>query len=127
MRKERAASATKHGLPVASPPLVHRPKSAFEGGPALSAASRDAEPPNARMPLAVKLLGLGLALLGALYGLTRFRDREPTPQPERIQASLESEAAILAPSSSAANRSIPLGDSGPSGVAPAVAASATLR
>jgi hypothetical protein len=37
------------------------------------------------MPLAVKLLGIGLLLLGAIYGLTVFRDRhseaETAPRP----------------------------------------------
>ncbi|MEP7051134.1 MAG: hypothetical protein ABJB12_12320 [Pseudomonadota bacterium] len=35
------------------------------------------------MPLAVKLLGFGLLLLGAIYGLTMLRDDHRSAEPER--------------------------------------------
>jgi len=40
------------------------------------------------MPLAVKLLGLGVGLLCLLYGLTLFRDRKPLLEPAATGASL---------------------------------------
>jgi hypothetical protein len=87
MQKERAASALQHGLPVPTPlpkraPVSGtsnaRPRSNPPGGsrsPAAAAAS------SRRMPLAVKLLGIGLGLLGLVYGLTLLRDRKPIDEP----------------------------------------------
>jgi len=40
------------------------------------------------MPLAVKLLGLGVGLLCLVYGLTLFRDRKPLLGPSATGASL---------------------------------------
>jgi hypothetical protein len=82
MQKERAASALAHGLPVPPPP-PSRARVPDAGG-VRSSRSSSAPPSvgsgrptsaNRRMPLAVKLLGLGLLLLGVIYGLTLFRDR----------------------------------------------------
>ena len=75
MLKERAASALKHDL--TPPPARARI-------PDVSSSRSSSVPPsgarvgasaNRRMPLAVKLLGIGLLLLGVIYGLTLFRDR----------------------------------------------------
>jgi len=82
MQKERAASALAHGLPVPPPP-PSRARVPDAGGARPSRSSsmppsvRSGRPPSAnrRMPLAVKLLGIGLLLLGVIYGLTLFRDR----------------------------------------------------
>ncbi len=45
------------------------------------------------MPLAVKLLGLGLGLLGLVYGLTLFRDhkslRDPAVAPANLTGSVK--------------------------------------
>jgi len=49
------------------------------------------------MPLAVKLLALGLALLGAVYGLTLLRDHKDTDV-ARSQPGPETQAALVAPS-----------------------------
>ncbi len=81
MQKERAASALKHGLPVPTP-LPSRARGGESLGLRSSAggsAPPSFRPPSSapgsrRMPLAVKLLGVGLALLGVVYGLTLFRD-----------------------------------------------------
>jgi len=40
------------------------------------------------MPLAVKLLGLGLGLLGLVYGLTLFRDHKSRPEPAVLPANM---------------------------------------
>jgi hypothetical protein len=40
------------------------------------------------MPLAVKLLGLGLGLLGLVYGLTLFRDHKSLPDPTVAPANM---------------------------------------
>jgi hypothetical protein len=40
------------------------------------------------MPLAVKLLGLGLGLLGLVYGLTLFRDRKSLAEPVTAPATM---------------------------------------
>ena len=90
MQKERAASALKHGLPVPTPlPTRARGRDASSSGPPGSAVSYSrspSSPPGARrMPLAVKLLGLILLLLGALYGVTLFRDYR-SAAPERAGA-----------------------------------------
>jgi hypothetical protein len=49
------------------------------------------------MPLAVKLLALGVALLGAVYGLTLLRDHKDTDV-ARSQPGPETQAALVAPS-----------------------------
>ena len=87
MQKERAASALKHGLPVPTPlPTRVRGREASSSRPPPSASPYARSPSGApgarRMPLAVKLLGLGLLLLGAVYGMTLFRDRR-SAEPER--------------------------------------------
>ena len=82
MHKERAASALAHGLPVPPPPPsrarvpdVGAARSARSSSAPPSAAPGRAASAGRRMPLAVKLLGIGLLLLGVIYGLTLFRDR----------------------------------------------------
>ncbi len=98
MQKERAASALKHGLPVPTP-LPRRARggesSGARGSPSSSAPpssrSPSSAPGNRRMPLAVKLLGVGLALLGVVYGLTLFRDHKaagPLP-PASVDAAVK--------------------------------------
>ena len=97
MQKERAASALKHGLPVPTP-LPTRIRTPL---PLSSRSSSNPAPTDdRRLPIAVKLFGLGLAILGSIYGLTLFRDHQaaPEPDPAKQRAALESEAAILKPS-----------------------------
>jgi len=99
MQKERAASAIKHGLPVTVPSSVRgrnldTPRSsAISSAASLSALTASQQ----RLPLPVKLVGLGLALLGSIYGLTLFRDHKPSAEAERPRATLASEASILSP------------------------------
>jgi hypothetical protein len=45
------------------------------------------------MPVAVKLLGLGLLLLGVVYGLTVFRDRR-SAEPDHAGAASEHKPAV---------------------------------
>lgn len=74
MQKERAASALKHGLPVPTP-LPTRARALRT--PTSGLSSRTPMPGAAAgggLPLAVKLVGLALGLLGLVYGLTLFRD-----------------------------------------------------
>ena len=83
MQKERAERALQHGLPAPTPVPKGFASRAWQspastgpvGAPSLRAGS-----PGPSMPLVVKLLGLGLALLGLVYGLTLFRDRKPAPE-----------------------------------------------
>ena len=85
--RERAASALEHGLPVPT-----EPKRALNTG---SSSPQSSTPPapfgslrpgssNPRMPLAVKLLALGLGLLGLVYGLTLLRDRDAGSEPALV-------------------------------------------
>ena len=76
MLKERAASALKHGLPVPTPPHARTRVPDVVGARSSSLPPSGARPtqPDRRMPLAVKLLGMALLLLGVIYGLTLFRD-----------------------------------------------------
>ena len=81
MQKERAASALQRGLPVPTPLPKRAPTSALprirsNESPPGSRGSESLGPPATRqgLPLAVKLFGLGLGLLGLVYGLTLFRD-----------------------------------------------------
>ena len=53
-----------------------------------------------RVPIAVKLLMLGLLILGLVYGLTLFRDHKSSAELVRPRAPLAGEAAILPPASS---------------------------
>jgi len=88
LQKERAASALRHGLPV--PPLERVSLSAASGvRPSTNSAGRsgsDAASQSQRMPLAVKLLGLGLILLGLVYGLTLLRDHKSVSEPALMPA-----------------------------------------
>src|SRR4051812_25123850 len=95
MQKERAASALKHGLPVPTPlPTRARGRDVSSSRPPVSSSSApsartpSSAPGARRMPLAVKLLGLGLLLLGVVYGLTVFRDRQGA-EPDRAGAPRE--------------------------------------
>lgn len=105
MQKERAASALAHGLPVPTPlPTRVRGTDARSSRPPglgsnASSARIPTPTPTVRpgLPLAVKLLGLALGLLGLVYGLTLFRDHLA-----RVEAS-------LAPSASSAAAPRPLG------------------
>jgi hypothetical protein len=93
MQKERAASALQHGLPVPTPlpkraaaaPRVRSNESSPDRArsPSLGPANS-----NQRMPLAVKLLGIGLGLLGLVYGLTLLRDQPSTPDPAAVRANM---------------------------------------
>jgi hypothetical protein len=80
MQKERAASALQRGLPVPTPlpTRARAAESSRTGGSSAPPTSRTlSDAPNGRrMPLAVKLLGVGLAVLGVVYGLTLFRDHK---------------------------------------------------
>jgi hypothetical protein len=101
MQKERAASALAHGLPVPTPPPARsRGGDAFSSRPPSSAPplSGQARPSGAlgnRLPLPVKLLGVGLGLLGALYGLTLLRDHKDAVP---THFTPESQAALVVPS-----------------------------
>jgi hypothetical protein len=98
MLKERAASALEHGLPVpASPPARARVP---DVGSARAARTSSVPPSgrsasNRRMPLAVKLLGIGLLLLGVIYGLTLFRDRHT--ELDAVAVPAETDTARVAP------------------------------
>jgi hypothetical protein len=76
MLKERAARALKHGLPVPTPPPARTRVPDAVGARSSSLPPSGARPTESgrRMPLAVKLLGMALLLLGVIYGLTLFRD-----------------------------------------------------
>ena len=98
MQKERAASALKHGLPVPTPlPTRARGRDASSSRPPASSTPYPRSPSSApgarRMPLAVKLLGLGLLLLGAVYGLTVFRDHKGA-EPDRAVAPAAQKPAV---------------------------------
>jgi len=101
-RNERAASAAERGLPLASAAPAR-----VAAGERASTRDRgqgvDAAGSKPRLPVAIKLLGVGLALLIVIYGLTLLRDRPRAPEPGRSQATLESDALspVPAPQSSA--------------------------
>ncbi|MEO7034819.1 MAG: hypothetical protein ABI548_13000 [Polyangiaceae bacterium] len=89
MQKERAASALKHGLPVPTPlPTRTRGRDVTGSRQPTSGTPYSRSPSSApgvrRMPVAVKLLGVGLLLLGAVYGLTVIRDHRSL-EPERAR------------------------------------------
>jgi hypothetical protein len=93
MQKERAASALQRGLPVPTPLPKRAPVSAAprsSSNPAGRGRSPAVGPASSgqRMPLAVKLLGLGLGLLGLVYGLTLFRDHKSPPDPAAAPANM---------------------------------------
>ena len=90
MLKERAASALKHGLPVPTPRLPKQAVEVRSSAPSLmSSRAVGVSPANRRMPLAVKLLALGLGLLGLVYGLSVFRDHKPSVGPASSDAALK--------------------------------------
>ena len=96
--KERAASALQHGLPVAAAPP---PRPIPDSVSSWSEPSLMASPvQDRRVPIAVKLLMLGLLILGSIYGLTLFRDHKAPAERARPKATLEGERAILSPSPS---------------------------
>jgi hypothetical protein len=98
MQKERAASALQRGLPVPTP----LPKRAPSATPRVRANVNSSDrlrtpslgPANSRqrMPLAVKLLGLGLGVLGLVYGLTLVRDHKSSPDPAAARANMSGAA-----------------------------------
>lgn len=84
--KERAAHALQHGLPVPMPQPKRVPGSAASNARPSSNPAGQGRPAAAgvssqRMPLALKLLGLGVGLLGLVYGLTLLRDHKSPPDP----------------------------------------------
>jgi hypothetical protein len=81
--KERIQSAQKHGLPVPPPPQARQRATDPARASVLSAAADAARVPRQRMPLFVKLLGLGLGLLAAVYALTLLRDHGAKAGAER--------------------------------------------
>ncbi|MET0792044.1 MAG: hypothetical protein ABW061_11035 [Polyangiaceae bacterium] len=96
MQKERAASALAHGLPVPTP-LPTRVRGSdlrTSRPPAADSNLRTPTPSSASggLPLAVKLVGFGLGLLGLVYGLTVFRDHLAS-----VEASLATSASAHAP------------------------------
>ncbi|HTA89635.1 MAG TPA: hypothetical protein VK745_08665 [Polyangiaceae bacterium] len=106
--KERAASALKHGLPVPTPPParvrvpdVLSSQRSSSNPPSASGFA----PPNRRMPLAVKLLGIGLLLLGVIYGLTLFRDHHSDADAEQAvpEAPVATSPAPASPATELAN------------------------
>jgi hypothetical protein len=91
MQKERAASALERGLPVPTPLPKRAAQSAVpRARPNIDSPERGSSPTssNQRMPLAVKLLGLGLGVLGLVYGLTLFRDHKSNPVPAAVRANV---------------------------------------
>jgi len=95
MLKERAASALQHGLPVPTPPPSRpRPPNVPAARSSSVPSERIAAPANRRMPLPVKLLGIGLLLLGVIYGLTLFRDHKS--EPESASAAPEGDPVLAA-------------------------------
>ncbi len=98
MLKERAASALKHGLPVPTPPparaRVPEPLSSSSVPPS---GGRASAAPNRRMPLAVKFLGIGLLLLGVIYGLTLFRDHRREADAALTPAESDTTSAVTTP------------------------------
>ena len=97
--KERAASALQHGLPVAAVPPPRRPEPASVGSwsePGLKQSPAE----ERRVPIAVKLLMLGVVILGLIYGLTLFRDHKSSVEPVHPKATLQGEAAALPPAPS---------------------------
>ena len=93
MQKERAASALRHGLPVPDPLPTRVLVSVASGprsSPGASVRSHSGLGPSSRqsMPMAVKLLGVGLGLLGLVYGLTLLRDRASSPEPAPLPANM---------------------------------------
>ena len=92
MQKERAASALAHGLPVPTPlPSVRRGVDAPSSRPPSSASGRPSTRAGSesRLPLAIKFLALGLAILGSIYAMTVFRDHKPSPNPGTSRALLK--------------------------------------
>jgi hypothetical protein len=132
MLKERAASALKHGLPVPTPPPS---RARAPNMPSARSSSippeRAPAPVTRRMPLPVKLLGVGLLLLGVIYGLTLFRDHKS--EPEAASAAPDGEPALAAvrtppASTNAPNPAPGAGDSAAvSGVLPGVVGTAAPR
>ena len=96
MQKERAASAFKHGLPVPIP--EPRARTLLTPSSPSPARSSSLPPGSRRMPIAVKLLLLGLGILGSIYGMTLLRDRSSGPQ--AIPGS-KTEAGVIAPTAPA--------------------------
>jgi hypothetical protein len=81
--KERIQRAQKHGLPAPTAPQT-RQRPTEPARASFPSADGDAAPvPRQRMPLFVKLLGLGLGLLGAVYTLTLLRDHGSKAGAER--------------------------------------------
>ena len=97
MQKERAASALERGLPVPTP-LPKRATNPASNPRSSSNPARGhsgslaAARPGQGLPLFVKLLGLGLGLLGLVYGLTLFRDRKSLPDPAALPSNLSNAA-----------------------------------
>ena len=93
MLKERAQSAHKHGLPAPPPPTGRQRASELARVGVQAASAARVPVARQRMPLFVKLLGLGLGLLAVIYVLTLLRDHDskfgsqqstpPAPSPVR--------------------------------------------
>ncbi len=89
MQKERAASALQRGLPVPTPlPKRVSASPRTSSNPPAGVRLQGVAKSSQRMPLAVKLLGLGLGLLGLVYGLTLFRDHKSLAEPAAAPANL---------------------------------------
>jgi len=95
MQKERAERALQRGLPVPTPLPTRVPPSAASGSrqPSNPSAHGRSTPPRVAapsrgVPLSIKLLGLGVGLLGLVYGLTLLRDRKPSPEAPVVPATI---------------------------------------
>jgi hypothetical protein len=100
MLKERAQSAIKHGLPVPPPPPSReRARDVLRSRSSSAAPMGSTEPEltNRRMPLAVKLLGGGLLLLGVVYGLTLFRDHRSDADATQPPAETDTSLVVASP------------------------------
>lgn|SRR6478735_1466160 len=86
IQRQRVASALEHGLPAPTQlvkPMFAEPTSSAHphSTPGVRGESPTTSSTTRHVPLAVKLLGLGFALLGLVYGLTLLRDRRAQPEP----------------------------------------------
>ena len=89
IQRQRVASALEHGLPAPTQlvkPMFAEPASGAH--PHSTPGVRGETPTTAsktrHIPLAVKLLGFGFALLALVYGLTLLRDRGAQAEPAAV-------------------------------------------
>ena len=94
MQKERAASAVANGLPVPTPPPARQryadgSSSRHASNSSSPSRSLDALVASRRLPIALKLLLLVLAILGSIYGMTVFRDHLDQAKAQQLLGDLQ--------------------------------------